>query len=62
MLMKAAIATDIVRDLDEEGIKSLFQGDLDWKTLDEGAATLAVAGFDPGLDCESLLQLKVVII
>jgi len=52
-----AIATDLARDLDEQGVKSLTQGDFDWKSADQGAATLVVAGFDPGLDgdCSSLL-------
>jgi len=58
MLMSAAIATDLVREMDEEGLKSLMKSVMEWKTLDEGAATLVVAGFDPGLDCESLLQLN----
>lgn len=47
-----AIATDLARDMDEQGIKNLTQGDFDWKSLDEGAATLVAAGFDPGLSRE----------
>ena len=58
VLMEIAIATDFMREMDEEGLKSLMQSVTDWKTLDQGAATLVVAGFDPGLNCESLLQLN----
>ena len=43
--------TNLVRGLDEDGWKGLG-GVKDWKTLDEGAATFVVAGFDPGLDGE----------
>lgn len=35
--------------MDDQGIKNLTQSALDWKTIGEGAATLVVAGFDPGL-------------
>jgi hypothetical protein len=44
--------TDLVRGLDEQGLKGLMEGTEEWKTLDQGAATLVVAGFDPGLDGE----------
>jgi hypothetical protein len=45
-----AIVTDLIRGMDEAGLKSLNQGNFDWKSIDEGAATLIVAGFDPGLN------------
>jgi hypothetical protein len=47
--------TDLVRDLDEASLNGLLQGtsDTEWKTLDQGAATMVVAGFDPGLDGKS---------
>lgn len=42
--------TNLVRGLDEQGFKGLFQGVGDkWKTLEQGASTLVVAAFDPGL-------------
>lgn len=45
------IMTNLARDLNKEGIQALLQGIGDkWKTLDQGASTLVVAGFDPGLD------------
>ena len=44
-----AIATDLTREIDEAGMKSLLDGDIEWKSIDEGAATLVVAGFDPRL-------------
>jgi len=47
-----AIMTDLVRGLDEQGLKWLMEGTEAWKTLDQGAATLVVAGFDAGLDGE----------
>jgi hypothetical protein len=45
-----AIKTGLVRGLDENALKNLLEGGHDWKTLDQGAATLIVAAFDPGLD------------
>jgi NAD(P)-dependent dehydrogenase (short-subunit alcohol dehydrogenase family) len=42
------IGTGLAREMDEQGIKSLSQWE--FGTIDEGAATLVVAGFDPGLD------------
>ena len=44
-----AIATNLTREMDEAGMKNLSHGDIEWKSIDEGAATLVVAGFDPGL-------------
>jgi hypothetical protein len=45
------IMTNLARGMDEQAIKGLFRGIGDkWKTLDQGASTLVVAGFDPGLD------------
>lgn len=45
------IMTNLARGMDEQAMKGLFQGIGDkWKTLDQGASTLVVAGFDPGLD------------
>ena len=51
-----AIATDLARDMDEEAVKNLTQGDFDWKSIDEGAATLVVSGFDPRLSGELLFS------
>jgi hypothetical protein len=45
--------TGLANELDEEALQGLIQGTTDWKTADQGAATLVVAGFDVGLDCES---------
>ncbi len=51
--------TNLVRGLDEEGMKGLLRGVGDnWKTLDQGAATLVVAGFDPGLDGRQIAVLN----
>jgi len=50
-----AIATDLTREMDEAGMKNLNHSDIEWKSIDEGAATLVVAGFDPGL-CGKLLS------
>jgi hypothetical protein len=44
--------TGLANELDEEALQSLIQGTTDWKTADQGAATLVVAGFDVGLHCE----------
>ena len=51
-----AIATDLAREMDEEAVKNLTQGDFDWKSIDEGAATLVVSGFDPRLSGELLFS------
>jgi hypothetical protein len=51
-----AIATDLTREMDEEAVKNLTQGDSDWKSIDEGAATLVVSGFDPRLSGELLFS------
>jgi hypothetical protein len=40
--------TNLVRDLDQEGLDSLNKIEK-WKTTDQGAATLVIAGFDPSL-------------
>jgi hypothetical protein len=40
--------TDLVRDLDQEALDSLNKIEK-WKTADQGAATLVIAGFDPSL-------------
>jgi hypothetical protein len=44
--------------MDAQAIKSLTQGGLDWKSIDEGAATLVVAGFDSGLNGELLFSTR----
>ena len=44
--------TGLAKGLDEEALQGLIQGTTDWKTADQGAAALVVAGFDMGLDCE----------
>jgi hypothetical protein len=44
--------TGLANGLDEEALQDLIQRTTDWKTADQGAATLVVAGFDLGLDCE----------
>lgn len=44
--------TGLANELDEETLQALIQRTTDWKTADQGAATLVVAGFDVGLDCE----------
>lgn len=38
------------RDLDEEGVRAIEGTATDWKSADEGAATIVVAGLDPELD------------
>lgn len=53
-----AIATDLAREMDEEAVKNLTQGNFDWKSIDEGAATLVVSGFDPGLNGELLFSAR----
>ncbi len=52
MRVVIAIMTGLVRGLDEEGLNGLMEGTEEWKTVDQGAATLVIAGFDPGLDGE----------
>jgi len=52
-VMPGTIATDLAREMDEEAVKNLTQGDFDWKSIDEGAATLVVSGFDPRLSDEA---------
>jgi len=52
-VMPGTIATDLARELDEQAVKGLTQGNFDWKSADQGAATLVVAGFDPELDSET---------
>ncbi|KAH7321568.1 hypothetical protein BKA65DRAFT_568407, partial [Rhexocercosporidium sp. MPI-PUGE-AT-0058] len=46
------IMTNLVRGADEQMLKGMLSGvpDSEWKTADQGAATLVVAGFDPALD------------
>jgi hypothetical protein len=51
-----AIATDLAREMDEEAVKNLTQWNFDWKSIDEGAATLVVSGFDPALNGELLFS------
>jgi hypothetical protein len=51
-----AIATDLAREMIEEAVNNLTQGDFDWKSIYEGAATLVVSGFDPGLNVELLFS------
>lgn len=41
-----------MRGLDEGTMKQLVASTEVWKTADQGAATLVVAGFDPLLDSE----------
>jgi hypothetical protein len=41
--------TDLVRDMDEEGVKGLTSSTEVWKTADQGAATMLVAALDPKL-------------
>ncbi|KAK0100074.1 hypothetical protein ONS96_008010 [Cadophora gregata f. sp. sojae] len=46
------IMTNLVRGADEQMMKGMLSGipNSEWKTVDQGAATLVVAGFDPRLD------------
>ncbi|KAH6715317.1 short-chain dehydrogenase [Leptodontidium sp. MPI-SDFR-AT-0119] len=46
------IMTNLVRGADEQMLKGMLSGipESEWKTVDQGAATLVVAGFDPELD------------
>lgn len=46
--------TDLVRDLDNAGLKGLNSATTVWKDIDQGAATILVAAFDPLLKCEYL--------
>ena len=45
-----AIHTNLSRNLDEEGRKSVESTSDYWKTLDQGAATTLVAAYDPRLE------------
>jgi hypothetical protein len=47
--------TELVRELDQQGMQGLLVVTDHWKTADQGAATLIVAAFDPGLDGASFL-------
>jgi len=49
-VMPGSIMTDIVRDLDQHGMENLVSTVEHWKTADQGAASLIVAAFDPGLN------------
>jgi len=44
--------TNLVRGADEQMLKGMLSGipNSEWKTVDQGAATLVVAGFDPKID------------
>lgn len=42
--------TDLARGLDESSLKGLVSSTEVWKSTDQGAATIAVAGFDPEVD------------
>ncbi|KAG4423346.1 hypothetical protein IFR04_003580 [Cadophora malorum] len=46
------IMTNLVRGADEQMLKGMLSGipNSEWKTVDQGAATLVVAGFDPKID------------
>ncbi|KAL2067978.1 hypothetical protein VTL71DRAFT_16076 [Oculimacula yallundae] len=46
------IMTGLVRGADEQMLNGMLSGipDSEWKTIDQGAATLVVAGFDPALE------------
>ena len=46
----AAIRTDIGRHLDERATKAVDSSGTFWKSQDQGAATILVAAFDPGLN------------
>ncbi len=47
-----AIMTELVRGMDDADLRGLIHDtpESEWKTIDQGAATLVVAGFDPALD------------
>lgn len=51
-LIGVDIMTPIVRNLDELGWKGIQDPKMVWKTQDQGAATMVVAGFDPALISE----------
>jgi len=57
-VMPGNIMTGLANELDEEALQGLIQGTTDWKTADQGAATLVVAGFDVGLDSENGVYLE----
>jgi len=44
--------TGLVRDLNAKAVENLKKVAEVWKTPDGGAATMVVAGFDPGLSGE----------
>lgn len=44
--------TDLTRGLDEESVKGLLTATEVWKNIDQGAATMLVAAFDPLLKGE----------
>ena len=46
--------TDLVRGLDDAGLKGLTSATTVWKDIYQGAATMLVAAFDPLLKCEHL--------
>ncbi len=50
--------TGLVRAVDEKILKGMLRGipSSDWKTMDQGAATFVVAGFDPKLSCMSFIR------
>jgi hypothetical protein len=52
--------TELVRGMDDDAFNGLIHGtpESEWKTIDQGAATLVVAGFDPALDGMPLLPLS----
>lgn len=55
--------TDLVRDLDDAGLKGLTSGTEIWKDIDQGAATMLVAAFDPLLNGKHyLLQTPLIFI
>lgn len=51
-LHPGAIRTELSRDMDKDGLETVEQAAAayKWKSMDEGAATSIVAGFDPKLD------------
>ena len=52
LIRRVDIMTNLVRGADEQMLKGMLSGipDSEWKTVDQGAATLLVAGFDPKID------------
>jgi hypothetical protein len=49
--------TDLVRDLDETSLKGMTASTDVWKDINQGAATMLVAAFDPKLSCKSIYLL-----